>query len=53
MDVSVERRRGFLYLNGVRLIIETEPGLFFTSDGEAVDFRASVPTWRSLLLRPA
>lgn len=51
MDVAIERRRGYLYLNGIRLVVETEPGLFFTSDGEAVDFRASPPTWRNLLLR--
>jgi len=51
IDVTIERRRGYLYLNGIRLIVETEPGLFFTCDGEAVDFRSSVPTWKSLLLR--
>lgn len=51
IDVAVERRRGYLFLNGIRLIVEKETGLFFTSDGEAVDFRPSVPTWRSLLLR--
>jgi len=53
MDIAVERRRGWLYLDGIRLVVETEPGLFFTSDGEAVDFRASPPTWRNLLLRRA
>lgn len=53
IDVAIERRRGHLYLNGIRLVVETEPGLFFTSDGEAVDFRASPPTWRNLLLKPA
>lgn len=51
IDVTIEQRRGHLFLNGIRLIVEAEPGLFFTSDGEAVDFRAAVPTWRSLLLR--
>ncbi|WP_114952035.1 serine hydrolase domain-containing protein [Sphingosinicella terrae] len=51
MELVVERRRGHLYLDGVRLIVETEPGLFFTSDGEAVDFRSSPPTWRNLRLR--
>ena len=51
MDIAVELRRGWLYLDGIRLIAETEPGLFFTSDGEAVDFRSPVPTWRNLLLR--
>ena len=51
MEVAVEQRRGHLYLDGVRLIIETQPGLFFTSDGETVDFRGSQPTWRNLILR--
>jgi hypothetical protein len=32
------------------LIVELEPGLFFTSDGEAVDFRHSEPTWRNIQL---
>jgi hypothetical protein len=40
-----------LFINSVRLVIEHEPGLFFTSDGEVVDFRSSVPTWRNLRLR--
>lgn len=51
MEVMVEQRRGWLHLDGIRLVVETEPGLFFTSDGEAVDFRPAVPTWRNLLLR--
>jgi CubicO group peptidase (beta-lactamase class C family) len=51
IDVTIEKRRGHLYLNDIRLIVETEPGLFFTSDGEAVDFRSAVPTWKSLKLR--
>ncbi|WP_129792331.1 serine hydrolase [Sphingosinicella sp. CPCC 101087] len=51
MEITIERRRGYLYLNAIRLIVEPEPGLFFTSDGEAVDFRSPVPTWRNLLLR--
>ncbi|MNM29868.1 D-alanyl-D-alanine carboxypeptidase precursor [compost metagenome] len=50
MVVEIERRAGWLYLDGTRLVVETEPGLFFTSDGEAVDFRGSTPTWRNLLL---
>jgi len=53
LEVTIERRRGYLYLNGVRLIVETKPGLFFTSDGEAVDFRGATPTWRNVLLRRA
>ena len=41
----------YLYLNDIRLIVETQPGLFFGSDGEAVDFRPAIPRWRDLLLR--
>jgi hypothetical protein len=50
MEVTVERRRGHLYFDGTRLVAEQETGLFFTADGEAVDFRPAVPTWRNLLL---
>lgn len=50
LTVDVERRQGYLMINGIRLVTETEPGLFFTSDGEAVDFRSQPPTWRSLHL---
>lgn len=48
--VTVHRKNGWLYLNEIRLIVETESGLFFTSDGEEVDFRAMPPTWRNLRL---
>jgi len=47
--VNIHRKNGYLYLNGIRLFIELEPGLFFTSDGEAVDFRDR-PTWRNIPL---
>jgi CubicO group peptidase (beta-lactamase class C family) len=50
-DVVVHRQNGYLYLNEVRLVEEFEPGLFFTGDGEAVDFRGHQPTWRSVPLR--
>jgi CubicO group peptidase (beta-lactamase class C family) len=49
--VMIHRSNGYLYLDRIRLIIELEPGLFFTSDGEAVDFRHSVATWRNIQLR--
>lgn len=49
----VQRRNGYLYLNDTRLIVEHEPGLFFTSDGEAVDFRHDPPTWRNVRLHRA
>jgi CubicO group peptidase (beta-lactamase class C family) len=48
--VTVRRENGYLYLDGIRLIVEHEPGLFFTSDGEAVDFRSTVPTWKNIRL---
>lgn len=51
--VTVRRRNGWLYLNDIRLVVELEPGLFFTSDGEAVDFRHAPPTWRNLSLQRA
>ncbi len=50
MSVVLEQRQGWLYIDGIRLVTEVEPGLF-TSDGEAVDFRSSQPTWRNLRLR--
>jgi CubicO group peptidase (beta-lactamase class C family) len=49
--VLIHRNKGWLYLNEIRLVVELEPGLFFTSDGEAVDFRSTVPTWRNLQLQ--
>ena len=42
---------GYLYFDDQRLILELEPGLFFTPDGEAVDFRRASPTWRNIHLR--
>jgi CubicO group peptidase (beta-lactamase class C family) len=50
-SVAIHRHNGYLYLNERRLIVETEPGLFFTADGEAVDFRSGVATWRNIRLR--
>lgn len=52
IEVTVERRRGWLYINDTRLIVEEHPGLFFAADGEAIDFRPETPTWRSLRLHP-
>jgi CubicO group peptidase (beta-lactamase class C family) len=48
---TIHRKNGYLYLNNIRLITEFEPGLFFTSDGEAVDFRSRVPTWKNIRLK--
>jgi CubicO group peptidase (beta-lactamase class C family) len=50
-QLTVHRKNGYLYLNETRLIVEFEPGLFFTTDGEAVDFRPAVPTWRNIALK--
>jgi CubicO group peptidase (beta-lactamase class C family) len=48
-QLVVHRKNGYLYLNDWRLI-EFEPNLFFTADGEAVDFRHPEPTWRNIRL---
>jgi CubicO group peptidase (beta-lactamase class C family) len=50
-SATIHRRNGYLYINERRLIVETEQGLFFTADGEAVDFRSPAPTWRNIRLR--
>ena len=50
-SVSVHRKNGYLYFDDRRLILEFTPGLFFTADGEAVDFRNTPPTWRSIRLQ--
>lgn len=50
MSVVLEQRQGWLYIDGIRLVTEVEPGLLFTSDGEAVDFRGPQSTWRNLRL---
>ena len=40
---------GYLSCNGVRCF-EFVPGLFFTFDGEALDLRGTVPTFRNIML---
>jgi CubicO group peptidase (beta-lactamase class C family) len=50
LDVTIDRSNGYLILNGIRLIVETDRGLFFTVDGEAVDFRNGKATWKNLRL---
>ncbi|MBB6093974.1 CubicO group peptidase (beta-lactamase class C family) [Povalibacter uvarum] len=50
-EILIRRRNGYLYLNDTRLT-EHEPGLFFTAEGEAVDFRAAVPVYRSVRMTP-
>jgi len=48
--VSIQRRNGWLYLDNIRLVVEPEEGLFFTCDGEVVDFRGPQTTWKNLRL---
>ena len=48
--VSVTLRNGYLYYGG-RKCVEHEPGLFFSNDGEAIDFRSDPPTAANLVLR--
>jgi CubicO group peptidase (beta-lactamase class C family) len=50
-EILIQRKNGYLYLNDTRLIAEHERGLFFTSDGEAVDFRHDPPTWRNVRMQ--
>ena len=50
LHVTIDLQSGYLCLNGIRLIQEISPGLFFTSDGEAVDFRDRQATWKNLRL---
>ncbi len=48
--LSIQQRNGWLHLDDIRLVVEHEPGLFFTCDGEAVDFRGGQGTWKNLRL---
>jgi CubicO group peptidase (beta-lactamase class C family) len=48
--VGVTLRNGYLYY-GERKCVEHEPGLFFSNDGEAIDFRSDPPTAANLKLR--
>jgi len=45
--LKVTKKNGGIAADGVAMI-EVEPGLFFTVDGEVLDFRGSVPTWRNI-----
>jgi CubicO group peptidase (beta-lactamase class C family) len=48
--LKVSKKNGCLYLDRLRLE-EYRPGLFFSSTGEALDFRKKVPTWRNIRLK--
>jgi hypothetical protein len=47
--LSIRVRDGYLYCNNMRCI-EFGPGLFFTFNGEALDFRGTIPTYRNIML---
>ena len=47
--VRVGTRDGYLTVNGSRCH-EYLPGLFFQYDGEALDFRGTIPTYRNIML---
>lgn len=49
--IVIRRKNGYLYLDDTRLVLEHERGLFFTADGEAVDFRQAPPTWRNIRMQ--
>jgi hypothetical protein len=48
--VKVAHEGNGMSLNGVPLV-EAEPGLFFSLEGQALDFRAHPPTWGNIALR--
>jgi CubicO group peptidase (beta-lactamase class C family) len=47
--MRVRKKNGYLYLDDFRLT-EYAPRLFFTGDGEAVDFRPQTPTFHNVRL---
>jgi CubicO group peptidase (beta-lactamase class C family) len=47
--LSIRVKDGYLSCNNMRCI-EFEPGLFFTFNGEALDFRGTIPTYRNIML---
>jgi CubicO group peptidase (beta-lactamase class C family) len=50
--IKVRINNGYLYIDDRKLVAEHEPGLFFSADGEALDFRRETPTWFSIPVRP-
>lgn len=46
----VHIKNGHLYFDRLKLVEEHQPGLFFSSTGEALDFRVEIPTWRNIKL---
>ncbi|MFC1610006.1 serine hydrolase domain-containing protein [Myxococcota bacterium] len=48
--IRLHLKNGYLYLDEVRLL-EHEPGLFFSPDGETVDLRSTPTTFRNVPIR--
>jgi hypothetical protein len=51
VTLKIHIKNGSLYIDERKLIVEHEPGLFFSADGEALDFRGEQPTWFSVPLQ--
>ncbi len=49
--LDLRELNGHLYFDGLRLVSEAEPGLFFASNGEVLDLRGEPPRWRSVAIR--
>ena len=49
-EVNVYEKNGFLEINDERLD-EHIAGLFFTNEGECIDFSGPVPTWRNFKMK--
>jgi len=47
--VAITVKNGYIFYNSLRCL-EHSPGLFFTTHGEALDFRESKPTYRNIEL---
>jgi CubicO group peptidase (beta-lactamase class C family) len=48
--VNLHVENGYLYLGKYRVVDEFKPGLFFLSNGEALDLRGHPPTFRNIVL---
>ena len=52
LQIKVYEKNGYLEIDGERLD-EYLPGLFFTDDGECLDFSGPVPTWQNYRIKKA
>lgn len=48
--IKVHIKNGYLYIDERKLVVEHVTGLFFSADGEALDFRREPPTWFNIPL---